>query len=270
MPAPVKRLSDSLRRDGVFRTILKCARYPFGPILRRRAKKNWAEVLSMNSVEERFMTIYGKHLWENLESASGIGSTLWYTEPLRKELPKLVAQFSIKSIFDGACGDFHWMRHLLPTLDVNYIGGDIVRPIIESLKSKYQTERVSFIHVDLIKGSFPKADLMICRDCLPHLSYADTKSVLENFIASGIPYLLATSHKNDGGFVNQDIKTGYFRMMDIFSSPYSFPQDYLFSIDDWVAPEPERRMYLWDREQVSSALARFGEAQAARAGRAAH
>jgi len=260
MTAIIKRLSGSLQRDGVLGTALKCARYPFKPILRRRAKMSWADALGMSSVEDRFRTIYQKNLWENLESASGIGSTFWYTEPLRRELPKLVARFSIKSIFDGPCGDFNWMKHVLPTMDVTYIGGDIVRPMIESLKAKYEAARVSFVHIDLIAGPIPKTDLMICRDCLPHLSYADAKSVLSNFVVSGTRYLLATSHTKKAGFSNHDIKTGYFRMIDIFSSPYHFPPDHLFCIEDWVAPEPERQMYLWDREQVLSALSRFGQA----------
>jgi hypothetical protein len=256
----IKRLTDSLRREGVLATVLKGARYPFRPILRIRLKRSWAEVLAMNEVEDRFSAIYRKRLWENVESASGIGSTLWYTEPLRSGFPRLVTEFSIKTIFDGACGDFNWMRHLLPTIDVDYIGGDVVAPLIESLKSKYETKSVSFLHIDLIKGSFPKADLMICRDCLPHLSYDDTRSVLKNFVGSGIPYLLATSHRNEGSFANRDIRSGYFRMMDVFSPPYNFPREYLFHIDDWIPPEPERQMYLWDREQVSSALSRFGQA----------
>ena len=255
----IKRFGDSLRREGILRTARKGVRYPFQPILRRRAKRNWTDALAMNSAEDRFLAIYRKNLWENSESASGIGSTLWYTEPLRQELPKLLTQFSIKSIFDGPCGDFNWMRHLLKAVDVEYIGGDIVRPMIESLKSKYERGAVSFVHVDLITGDFPKADLMICRDCLPHLSYADARSVLANFVASGISYLLTTSHANKARFANQDIKTGHFRLIDIFSPPYNFSPNYLYRIDDWVPPELERQMYLWDREQVSAALSKFGE-----------
>src|SRR5215469_1502522 len=79
MTAIIKRLSGSLQRDGVLGTALKCARYPFKPILRRRSKKRWADALGMTGVEDRFLAIYQKNLWENLESASGIGSTFWYT-----------------------------------------------------------------------------------------------------------------------------------------------------------------------------------------------
>ena len=114
------------------------------------------------------------------------------------------------------------------------------------------------MHIDLISGKFPPADLMICRDCLFHLSYSDTRSVLENFVASGIPYLLTTSHKNDGTIVNRDIQTGSFRVMDLFAPPYNFPRETLARIDDWVAPDPEREMCLWTREQVVAILGAFG------------
>jgi len=99
---------------------------------------------------------------------------------------------------------------------------------------------------------------MICRDCLFHLSFQDTKSVLENFIQSNSTYLLTTTHKNMGGsFINKDISTGDFRCIDLFSKPYNFPTDPLYTIDDWIAPDPERQMCLWNREQVLLALRGF-------------
>jgi len=116
--------------------------------------------------------------------------------------------------------------------------------------------QVPFIHIDLIKANFPQADLMICRDLLIHLSYSDVKSFLKNFVDSGIPYILTTTHKNSG-FANKDIATGDFKLMDLFSHPYNFPTNPLVAFDDWVAPNPEGQMCLWSREQVSNALAKF-------------
>ncbi|HLO15282.1 MAG TPA: class I SAM-dependent methyltransferase, partial [Anaerolineales bacterium] len=201
--------------------------------------------------------IYRNNRWRDEESVSGPGSSLKYTENLRKELPNLLKDYSIQRIFDAPCGDFNWMRHLLTTVDVDYIGGDIVLPLVESLNLKYKQDNVSFIHIDLIKDGFPKSDIMICRDCLFHLSFEDTKSVLRNFLVSETPYLLTTTHKNIDGFKNSDIQIGGFRRIDLFSPPYNFPSNALASIDDWISPYPERQMCLWNREQVSLAFAKF-------------
>jgi len=211
------------------------------------------------AAEALFTTIYQYNLWGNQESVSGPGSTLKYTENLRRELPKIIKDFSITKIFDAPCGDFNWMRHFLREVKVGYIGGDIVRPLIESLNVKYKNERTKFLHIDLVNGKFPKADLMICRDCLFHLPFRDTRKVLQNFMNANIGFLLTTTHTNTSGFVNKDIEvSGDGILIDLFSSPYNFPANPLARIDDWVSPDPKREMCLWSREQVGGALAAFG------------
>jgi hypothetical protein len=255
MASPVRQIRDSIQRVGIAKTVLKIFARPYELIRRKIAI---SKILSLPSAEQRFTWIYENDYWQSKESVSGTGSTLKYTENLRKELPTLFSKLGIRSILDAPCGDFNWMSRLVAEVDVRYVGGDIVKPLIKSLNERHGCERITFIHLDLISGTFPKADLMICRDCLFHLSFADTRAVLENFIASGIPYLLTTSHKNGGTVVNRDIQTGSFRLMDLFASPYNFPADPLVRIDDWMAPDPEREMCLWQRDQVASALAAFG------------
>ncbi|MEI7800691.1 MAG: class I SAM-dependent methyltransferase [Opitutaceae bacterium] len=250
-----QKVRNSLLRVGITKTVLKIAGFPYFFV-----KRKWerAKIGALNSPEEKFTWIYRNSFWQSNESVSGTGSTLKYTENLRRELPVLFHKYSVRSVFDAPCGDFNWMGQLLPSVNVQYIGGDIVKPLIESLQARYQTENISFIHINLISERFPQSDLMICRDCLFHLSYADTRAVLENFVASDIPYMLTTSHKNDGTVVNHDIQTGAFRIMDLFAAPYNFPLDPLIRIDDWVAPDHQREMCLWSRAQVARALSSFG------------
>jgi hypothetical protein len=245
MSTIVKRLGRSLQRDGSFKTLKKVLLRPFRIVIKRISAKNWEKVLELETAEDKFHAIYERNLWGDGESASGGGSTLRFTENLRRRLPALLAQYSVRIVFDAPCGDFNWMRHLLSEVDVGYIGGDIVRPLIESHNSKYKSDRISFIHIDLTKDDFPGADLMICRDCLFHLSFEDIRSVLKNFVASGIPYLLTSTHKNNAGFSNRDIRTGDFRLIDLYSAPFHFPTQPLAAIEDWVAPHAERQMCLW-------------------------
>ncbi len=268
MSTLVKKVKSSLQREGVLKTTLRIAfkviKYPVNSLRKKNFIKN---VLSLKSSEDRFTSIYKNNYWSEKnvsgrgswseETVSGNGSTLKYTENLRKELPNIFSHYKVENIFDAPCGDFNWMQHLLLAINVQYIGGDIVRPLIDGLNKKYSNPKISFIHIDLINDVLPKSDLMICRDCLFHLSFDDTKSVLKNFVNSGTSYLLTTTHKKTDYFLNKDIHTGDFRMIDLFSAPYNFPCTPLAAIDDWIAPDPERQMCLFSREQVSDALRRF-------------
>jgi hypothetical protein len=178
----ITKIITSFKTIGITRTIIKLSKHLFNKLF--RDKKIEEKIFSFQNIEDRFTEIYRKNLWGNFESVSGNGSTLEGTKNLRSKLPELFEKFSIKIIFDAPCGDFNWMRHFLEKSKVNYIGGDIVRPLIDEHNTNFQNASTNFLHVDITKDTLPEADLMICRDCLFHLSYNDTKLFLQNFIES--------------------------------------------------------------------------------------
>lgn len=220
----------------------------------KQLKKQFRKVMSSLDLEARFTQIYQINYWNSNESISGHGSTLALTNNLRKELPMLFEQFKIRSVFDGPCGDFNWMKLVVNETDVDYTGADIVLPLIERNQSRYGSESVRFIKLDLTKDSLPTADLMICRDCLFHLSYDDCLLLLTNFTKSNFKYLLTTTYYNNNNFKNVNIITGHFRMIDLHAEPFYFPRETLYKIDDWIAPEKPRKMCLWTKQQVIIAL----------------
>jgi 2-polyprenyl-3-methyl-5-hydroxy-6-metoxy-1,4-benzoquinol methylase len=235
-----------IKKNSLLEIIKKVIKHPLNILERKKFKKN---ILATNDTEYKFTWIYKNNYW-GYESVSGTGSTLSYTENIRQQLPKLISQFNIKSVLDAPCGDFGWMKILLPKLNVNYIGADIVKELIESHKTNYQNEVVKFITLDLITDKFPKSDLMICRDCLFHLSYDDIWSVLLNFVNSDTTYLLTTTHKNKYNFKNTNIQTGDYRMIDLFSHPFNFPTNPLARIDDGMELKQEKEMCLFTKEQI--------------------
>lgn len=259
---PVKsalsKLKTSVLRDGVWATARRVVRHAlyqlnFGGHKARRAAFE-KSVLALPTPGERFEAIYLSNVWRSDESASGPGSTLAYTKNLRGHLPELFEKFNVRRVFDAPCGDFNWMRSVLQGLSIEYVGGDIVQPLVEDLQRRYGGPGRAFQHVDLTRGPFPESDLMICRDCLFHLSDEDIRSALRVFLDSGSRLLLTTTHLNDGSFINTDIASGDFRLLDLFSAPYNLPANPLMRIDDWLPPDPPRQMCLWSREQVAEAL----------------
>jgi hypothetical protein len=73
---------------------------------------------------------------------------------------------------------------------------------------------------DITQDPLPKPDLVVCRDCLFHLSYSDILVFLRNHIQSCA--LSDDVYPHDtGGFLNKDIKSGDFRQLDLFSALFS-------------------------------------------------
>ena len=210
----------------------------------------------MSNIESLFTDIVLNNRWLDPETPCGTGSTLNYTENLRKNFPTLLNKFNIQSMFDGPCGDFHWMQHVLkePSLsNFKYIGGDIVKPMIEQNNIQYSNENIKFIHVNIINDPLPKVDLMMCRDCLFHLSFEDIRKVLINFVNSNSSYFFATSHTYEGT-VRVNIETGQYSETNLFHPPIGLPRNTLYQIIDFVRPHPPRNMMLWSREQIQSVL----------------
>lgn len=245
----VQKTFVSLRKDGPVRTLRKILGYLSVQAEIRETQRIKKRILRHEDLEGRFTEIYRLNSWGSGESASGPGSSLAETKNLRERLPEVVENLSIKTIFDAPCGDFNWMKHVIHRLKVEYIGGDIVAPIIEENRRVFGAGNIQFIHIDLVRDSFPQVDLVICRDCLFHLSYADALQVLHNFCKSGSSYLLTTTHLNANEFVNVDIATGDFKDIDLFLPPYNFPEEALYRI-----PDGRKAMCLWTRSQVAAAL----------------
>jgi len=212
-------------------------------------------MLASDSIEHRFTWIHKSNLWGDRESASGPGSTLRYTENLRRRLPALFAEYEVRKVLDAPCGDFNWMKEVVRETGIRYVGADIVPQLVADNNARYKSERIGFIHADITRGALPAADLMICRDCLFHLSNADVARFVDNFCRSDIPYLLTTTHINHSGFDNRDIRTSEFRLLDLRKPPFSFPEP-LCAIDDWIEDHPPRQMCLWSRDQLLGARAR--------------
>ena len=192
-------------------------------------------------LEPTFSKIYHDNFWGSPETISGISATLEITSPFRDEIPPLLKSLNIHSLLDAPCGDFNWMKEI--DLDVvdSYIGIDIVQEIISANRKLYENAKTHFYHCDLTHDPLPKCDLILCRDCLVHLSYKDIFAALKNFKKSGATYLLTTNIK---GLENQDTAAGGWRPIDFQKPPFNFPPP-LNSIDEKCIVYPGRFLSLW-------------------------
>jgi len=203
------------------------------------------------SSEHVFTQIYQENGWDGTESVSGPGSTLTTTEQLRAELPALLRSVRAKSLVDAPCGDFYWMKELELGVDA-YIGIDIVGSIVETNQRLYGNTARTFARLDITKDHIPKADVILCRDCLVHLSYKAVYATLRNFKHSGAKYLLTTFHS--GTQENINIPTGGWRPLNLMLEPFNFPLPQLVIKDGptGVAAEThDKNLGLWNLSDLA-------------------
>jgi hypothetical protein len=182
---------------------------------------HFAESLKLKgrTAEDVFTDIRRRNKWHGTDSVSGTGSDLFQTRVVRSELPAVCRYFAVHSMLDIPCGDFHWMKHV-DLEGVNYTGADIVTELI-LVNGQYEASNVHFCKLNLIDDKLPKVDLVLCRDCLVHLSFRDTFIALHNICNSDSTYFLTTTFTSLSH--NRDIATGQWRRLNLEIPPFSFP-----------------------------------------------
>lgn len=191
-----------------------------------------------------FQRIYEHNLWGDAESASGSGSGTVATDAIRRALPGLFERYGIRSLLDAPCGDFHWMQHVVGSLD-RYVGADIVPALVERNARLFGTDRVSFVCADITADRLPTADAVLCRDCFIHLPTRLIRDALVNFRASGMRYLLLTNDRDVAGY--SDIPIGSFRPLNVLHPPFSFP-DPLAAVNETATGS--RQLCLWRLDSI--------------------
>lgn len=70
---------------------------------------------------------------------------------------------NIRSVIDIGCGDWSFSRYI-QWGDVQYLGIDIVQPIIKKNLNQFAARNIRFLHADVLEMDLPKADLLLCKD----------------------------------------------------------------------------------------------------------
>jgi SAM-dependent methyltransferase len=212
--------------------------------MKRIEMLRWLKPLYWLPLSRRFEIITRRKGWGGRESLSGVGSDLDATVTVRKELPKLLQELGVRSLLDAPCGDFHWMKEV--SLDgVTYIGMDVVPSMIETNLSSYSAPNRKFIVGDISGDPLPRSDLILCRDCLVHLSNRLVVKALINFKKSGAAYLLTTTFPDLN--VNRNIPTGNWRPLNLTLPPFNLPppERIIPDSDNQSESEPRAVLGLW-------------------------
>lgn len=189
--------------------------------------------LALNPQHRAAESVYkrNKLLKENggLESVSGCGSSMRSAAVAIKLISTIIADFKVRSISDCPCGDHFWMQHV-DLLGAAYHGYDILEELVGENRRKHPEKR--FSKFDAVAQILPKSDLIICRDFLFHLHFADGVRVLNNFRESGSSLLLTTSFNQLPK--NEDLSPSRiygFRKINVMLEPYCLGEPVLSALE---------------------------------------
>ena len=189
---------------------------PFDPEYFRRRADAGEDVTAIDAFRHALTSNH----WAGAESPSGPGASFQQTAAIRNALPELVRRLGVHTLLDLPCGDCSWMC----TVDLGatrYIGGDILPELIAHNSRQHAAPRREFRVLDLLSSPLPQADLVLCRDCLVHLAFADIERAVSNLRASGIAWLLTTTFPDQA--MNEDIRTGDWRPLNLERAPFNWP-----------------------------------------------
>jgi len=202
----------------------------------------------MNNKLKNMFDVYYNPVDQSADQDRG-GSSMTYTEKLRRELPDFLRKYKIFSMFDAGCNDISWMSTI--NQQVKYHGGDISEAMVRH--AQFVHPELDIILHDATTDPLPKVDLLFVKDVTIHLNNADKKKVIQNWLNSDIPWLMVTHDEFDD---NVDFKyaDGFpFASVNWEKAPWNFPKpiDCIYEIQKDNAG---RCMALWHRDQIAGLL----------------
>ena len=169
---------------------------------KNKNKQPWPTKMAMEQV-------YEMNLWGGEgQFYSGEGS---HKEEIVKPYLHAVIEFfktleEKPTVLDLGCGDFNIGSQLIEHTKY-YTAVDIVEPLIKRNRRDFKAPNLSFECLDIAKNNLPKADCVIIRQVLQHLSNQEVKQVIEKL--KNYKYLVLTEHLPNGRFEpNKDIISG--------------------------------------------------------------
>jgi hypothetical protein len=148
----------------------------------------------------------------------------------------------VRRLLDVPCGDFLWMQHV-DLGGVQYIGGELLAPLVEAHRRAYASPTRRFQVLDLVIDDLPPSDLIFCRDCLVHFSPRLVRRAVNKIRQSRAEYLLTTTFP--GHPRNRPIVTGDWRPLNLCAPPFNFPPPLRLIREGHPPPYEDKSLGLW-------------------------
>lgn len=174
--------------------------------------------------------IYQEHFWggEDSDFYSGEGShdTKIIQPYIDAVILFLKSHNNQLSVCDLGCGDFNVGKELVPFAKA-YVAIDIVEGLIERNRQLFNADHLTFKCQDIAQDDLPKANCVIIRQVLQHLSNQEIQQILDKL--TDYKYLILTEHIPIGNFTpNVDIiansqnRLKHHSGVDVLVEPFNF------------------------------------------------
>ena len=181
------------------------------------------------SNKDIFSNIYHNKLWNknsNLIFDSGTGS---HEQHIVDKYVDVINKFLLEnkvSVVDIGCGDFNIASKFYFNCK-KYFGVDVVKDLIDYLNKNYSDDNLHFINADATFEKLPKAECIIIKEVLQHLTNKDIKLLVENI--KDFKYVIITeSYPFELDEINKDkikgpLSRSYnFSAVEIDKPPFNF------------------------------------------------
>lgn len=218
-------------------------RYLTASLLMWFALLAWGELhkhVTPSNSYDIFTKIYERDKWTN---GSGPGSVPDNATPYMLVLQKFLDRSDIQSIVDLGCGDWQMMKHITLAEGKNYIGYDVVVPLIERNNKIYGSSNIKFHTISTMNElEGISADLIVVKDVLMHVPNSEVQYFVDKILPN-YKYALITNDFNESVHNNKDIKFGDFRSLDLTLPPFDLKGANLLL--EYYGPT-RKRIYLYE------------------------
>jgi hypothetical protein len=190
--------------------------------MKKKTKQPWPTKAVMHQ-------IYDQHLWggKDFDFYSGEGS--YNPEIIQPYLDAVISFLNshnnAMTICDLGCGDFNIGKQLYK-YSKTYFAIDIVESLIERNKIVYKSNNLEFQCLNITEDALPKADCIILRQVLQHLSNDEIQHIVERL--TNYKYIILTEHIPIGDFepnkdkiASQGIRLKQNSGVDLLEAPFN-------------------------------------------------
>ncbi|CAE8626188.1 unnamed protein product [Polarella glacialis] len=131
-------------------------KYPLGDAVRGVSYKGLG-------LEDTFTKIYATSAWGK---GSGAGSLPVHCLRWIEFVRKFIRQHDVRSVVDLGCGDWQFSPYIYHDLGVDYVGYDVVLPVIEENRTQWGEQGYKFEHLEFSSkvSEIKDAELYILKD----------------------------------------------------------------------------------------------------------
>ncbi len=145
-------------------------------------------------LQAAFDRIYLEKQWGEGDEPSGSGSYGAWAREYVAFIGDLVAETGAKTAVDVGCGDFNVGSRLCGLFE-RYEALDVSRVIIERNAARFAHLRhVRFAVADATRDPLPRADIVMIRQVLQHLTNVQIEAILRNAETSGTQLVVVAEH----------------------------------------------------------------------------